>query len=106
MEPRLTLIVSLTIHAGREAEFEQFEAAAARIMARYGGRIERRIRRVASADPNQPDEVHLVTFPDAPSFERYRSDPELRGLAEFRTRAIRETAIWVGVDLALFDGTD
>ena len=41
MTKRLTLIAALYVHPGREAEFGQFEAAAAEIMQRYGGTIER-----------------------------------------------------------------
>ena len=39
--------------------------------------MEWRIRGLPSADPKGPEEVHLVTFPDAPSFERYRSVADL-----------------------------
>jgi hypothetical protein len=94
----LVLVVALYIHDGHEAEFEQFESAAAEVMKRYGGGIERRIRCAPSADGSQPYEVHIVAFPDAAAYERYRSDEELRGLAELRRRAIRETRVWSGAD--------
>src|SRR5258708_7783714 len=102
MVSRLILVVSLQVHEGREAEFEEFEVQAARIMQRHGGRIERRIRRLPTADPSQPFEVHLESFPDESSFERYRGDPELAGLAELRVTAIRETTLWSGVELPPF----
>ncbi|MGO9451250.1 MAG: hypothetical protein ACLQDV_09445 [Candidatus Binataceae bacterium] len=102
MDSQLTLVVALHIHPGHEAEYEQFESAAARIMSRYGGRIERRIRRTAPA-ADTPYEVHLVTFPDPQAFERYREDAELKGLAEMRARAIRATIVWSGVDLPTFE---
>ena len=98
----LTLVVSLYIHAGREAEFERFEAEAARTMSRFGGRIERRLRRAAATDQSHPDAVHLVTFPDAESFDCYRLDSELVGLAALRSQAIRQTTIWAGVALSPF----
>lgn len=103
IDAKVTLVVSLSIHAGREAEFEQFESAAARIMRRYGGRIERRIRSAASAEAPQPYEFHVVTFPDEESLGRYRSDTELKGLAELRARAIRDTTVWRGIELPPFD---
>src|SRR6266851_5129744 len=96
---RLTLIVPLYIYDGREAEFEEFESAAARAMKRYGGAIDRRIRCTPSADNSQPYEVHVVTFPDAQAFERYRADDELKGLADLRARAIRATTVWSGHDI-------
>ncbi len=69
-------------------------------MRRYGGRLERRIGFASSAD--QPHEVHIVTFPDRQSFERYRADADLQALAELRARAIRQTTAWVGTDLSSF----
>ena len=102
MQKKLTIVASLFIHPGREADFEQFETAAESIMQRHGGRLERRIGLPASADPNQPHEVHLVTFPDQQSFERYRADADLQALAQLRTRAIRHTTIWIGNDLGAF----
>src|ERR1700688_401171 len=96
MEEKLTIVAALFIHPGREAEFEQFETAAESIMQRQGGRLERRIGFAASADHNQPHEVHIVTFPDQQAFDRYRSDPELQALADLRARAIRQTTVWIG----------
>jgi uncharacterized protein (DUF1330 family) len=102
METKLTLVVALYIQAGREAEFEQFESQAASIMKRYGGAIERRIGCAVIAGDENPHEVHVVTFPDEQSFERYRDDADLSALAELRNRAIRKTTIWRGQDLAAF----
>ncbi len=99
MPTPLTIVAALCIHPCREREFAEFEAAADAIMRRYGGRIERRIGFAASADPDQPHEVHIVTFPDPQSLERYRADTDLQALAELRNRAIRQTTIWIGRDL-------
>ena len=59
---RVVLVAALYMNPGRRAEFDEFETAAARIMRRYGGVIERRMG-MAPADENQPDEVHVVVFP-------------------------------------------
>ena len=98
----VTLVAALYINPGREAEFDRFETAAARIMARHGGAIDRRIRIARAAGDNLPHEVHIVSFPDATSLQRYRTDPELQGLAELRTSALRETVVWTGSDLPRF----
>ena len=90
MPTKLTIVAALFINPGREAEFEQFETAAESIMRRYGGRLERRIG-FAGRKPDHPHEVHIVTFPDQQSFERYRTDADLQALAELRTRAIHHT---------------
>src|ERR1700730_6125197 len=102
MEEKLIIVASLFIHPGREASFKRFETAAESIMRRHGGCLERRIGFPASEDPNQPHEVHIVTFPDQQSFQRYRADTDLQALAELRTRAIRHTTIWIGSDLGSF----
>lgn len=96
------LVVALFVNPGHEAEFEQFESAAAMIMRRHGGAVERRIRCMPHVGDNPPHEVHIVVFPDEQSFERYRNDPDLRTLADLRTRAIRQTMIWRGADVAAF----
>jgi len=99
----VTLVAALYLNPGREAEFDRFETAAARIMARHGGTIDRRIRIAPrAAGENLPHEVHIVSFPDDTSLQRYRTDPELQGLAELRTSAIRETVVWTGSDLPRF----
>jgi len=103
MSTKITLVVSLYIHPARESDFEQFETAAARIMRRHGGNLERRIAIAPAPDNSQPHEVHLVTFPDERSLERYRSDPDLQALADLRARAIRQTTLWSGADRAYFD---
>jgi antibiotic biosynthesis monooxygenase (ABM) superfamily enzyme len=98
----ITLVVLLRVHAGRGAEYERFEAAASRVMRRYGGSIERRIA-LAGGGSERPDEVHLVRFPDAESFARYRADPPIGELAALRASAIRDTTIWEGREAPAFD---
>jgi uncharacterized protein (DUF1330 family) len=104
---KLTIVVSLCINHGCEVEFEHFESAAAQIMRKHGGAIERRIRFATQPEhrqpgDGQPDEVHVVTFHDAASFERYRADPDLKPLAALRSRAISFTRVWLGTDLSSF----
>ncbi|HKV54458.1 MAG TPA: DUF1330 domain-containing protein [Candidatus Binataceae bacterium] len=98
-EARLTLVVALFVVDGHEAEFERFESAAATIMARYGGVLERRIACGSSSGEDGPHEVHIVTFPDRQAFERYRDDADLRAMTEIRERTIGRTIVWTGVDL-------
>jgi hypothetical protein len=100
MPNKVTIVAALYIHPGREAEFAQFETAAESIMQRYGGRLERRIGFPPGTE--QPHEVHLVTFPDQPAFEKYRADADLLALADLRALAIRQTTAWLGGDLGSF----
>lgn len=99
---KITVIAFLYLKPGGEAEFERFESAAAKIMARYGGSIERRI--ACTPSDSQPNEVHILTFPDEQSFGRYRNDAELQALSPIRARAIRQTVIWQGTDAPPFPG--
>ncbi len=103
MNKPITLVVALFIHPDRRAEFESFETQAAEIMSRVGGRIERRIACSTKDDPSAPDEVHLVTFPDVESYNRYRESSELQALASLRASAIRKTVVWRGTELPPFD---
>jgi antibiotic biosynthesis monooxygenase (ABM) superfamily enzyme len=97
----VTMVAALYINPGKEAEFERFESAAAKIMRRHGGAITRRIRCAPSTDQSAPYEIHILDFPDAAAFASYRSDAELAAMAELRTSAIRQTTVWIGADLPL-----
>jgi uncharacterized protein (DUF1330 family) len=99
MSNRLILLVSLYIHPGQEVAFREFESAAARIMGRYGGRVER-VMRPGRVVPEGavPHEVHLVSFPDEAALAAYRADVELAGLAALRQAAIARTEILFGVE--------
>ena len=100
----LSLVVLLSVDPVHEGDYEHYEAVASQIMARYGGRIERRITFAAddTATPaDRPDEVHIVTFPSEERFEAYRADADLEALAEVRARVIKRTQIWRGEDLPL-----
>lgn len=98
----ITLVVRLWIYEGRTAEFEAFERAAARIMNRYGGAVERVVRLtppdVPGSTDDPPFEVHLVRFPGRAAFEAYRADADLAALAPARAAAIRRTEVFLGTD--------
>ena len=90
----LRLVVLLFVEDGQLAAFKDYERRAERIMARYGGVIEQRVRLESAGDGSQPDEVHLVRFPGDASFDAYRTDQDTLALAELRSRVIRETVVW------------
>lgn len=92
--PRLTLVVLLFVDPEHVDDFEEFERRAATIMARYGGRIERRMVLETDEGSPRPHEIHVVTFPDEEAFDGYGADPETRAMAALRERVIRRTAIW------------
>jgi antibiotic biosynthesis monooxygenase (ABM) superfamily enzyme len=98
MSERFVLLVHLWIHPGQEAAFEAFEREAARVMARYKGRIDSAIRMTPSDAPKDatPFEVHVVSFPDKAAWEAYGQDPEALKLREKRGRIIARTALMQG----------
>lgn len=89
----LVLLVHLWLHDGQEAALESFEETVVALLRRHGGVIERVIRPLPTPDADLPFEVHVVRFPDRPSFERYRADPEVTSLAERRAAIVRRTEL-------------
>ena len=80
-------------------QFSSPQTAAARIMKKYGGRVERVIRpTAANVSDALPYEVHVVTFPSHEQFEAYRADAELTSFATLRQTAIARTEILIGKD--------
>lgn len=95
--PPLYILVRLWIHKGLEAEFEAYERKVARIMARYGGVVERAIRTSKALDgSDEPFEVHVLTFPSRDLYDAYRDDAERRSLSHERAGIITRTDILVG----------
>ena len=96
--PPLYVLVRLWIHNGLEAKFEAYERKVSRIMARYGGVIERAIRTSEASDDgsDEPFEVHVLKFPSRDLYEAYRDDAERRSLSGERAGIITNTDIFVG----------
>ena len=96
--PPLYIVVRLWVRSGREAEFDAYERKVARIMARYGGVIERAVRVSGAADEGseEPFEVHVLKFPSRDRYDAYRDDAERRSLGDERARLIAKTDTLVG----------
>lgn len=95
---RLTLIVTLTVARTELDGFRRYEHAAAAILRKYGGAIERVIEGRAEPHASELTEVHLVSFPNEAAFDAYRGDPELGALSALRERSILRTQILFGAD--------
>lgn len=96
MPDRVIRIVSLWIRPGQEAAFDAYERAAARIMAKHGGRIDLAMR--PESVPGAPFEVLGVSFPDREAASRYAQDPETLLLRVGRESIICRTDIVDGVE--------
>jgi uncharacterized protein (DUF1330 family) len=92
----MTLVAILSIEPSQLAVFREFERSAARIMLRYGGRIERVVAIPAPAPGAPLKEVHLVTFPDHAAFRAYQQDPELTELMPVRAASLLRTELLIG----------
>jgi len=94
----VTLVVILTVRCGAVEEFRAFERGAARVMARYGGAIERAVVVPPEEGSELLKEIHIVTFPDEQARAAYRADPELRSIAHLRDAAVVKTEVLIGED--------
>jgi uncharacterized protein (DUF1330 family) len=99
---RVCLVVSLWLKTADVAAFEAFERAAALVMAKHGGRIDRVVRRTDTDAGDGPFEVHVVSFPDWSAFDSYRSDPAFKALLPQRERLIARTEIWRGEERPVY----
>lgn len=97
LTPPVYIIVRLWIHRGLDAEFEAYERKVSRIMARYGGVIERAIRTSRASDrSDEPFEVHVLKFPSQDLYDAYTKDAERRSLSGERAGIITNSDILVG----------
>jgi antibiotic biosynthesis monooxygenase (ABM) superfamily enzyme len=96
--PQLYILVRLWIHKGRETEFETYESKVSRIMARYGGVIERAIRTIMAPNdkPDEPFEIHVVRFPSRDLYDAYLNDADRRSLSDERARIITNSDSLIG----------
>ena len=95
--PPLYIVVRLWIRKGCETAFEAYETKVSRIMARYGGVIDRAVRVSGAAEESEaPFEVHLLRFPSRALYDDYLNDPERRSLSEERAGIIANSDSLVG----------
>ena len=76
----LLLVLVVDVPADGVAAFQRYEELVLPLLARHGGRLERRLR---TADALA--EVHVVRFRDRGAYEEYAADPErarARGVLE------------------------
>lgn len=101
----LYVLVRLWIRDGQEARFEAYERKVFRLAVRYGGAIERVIRRAGSTstESEPPFEVHVVRFPSEERYEAYRRDPDRDALAAERAEVIARSDVLVGFDGPRYD---
>lgn len=87
----MLLVAILTVARAQLDAFRAYEHAAAKIMARHGGAIERAL--VVDDGGDTLRELHVVRFASAEGFARYQQDPEHAALAEDRARCVLHTEV-------------
>jgi uncharacterized protein (DUF1330 family) len=83
----------LYIHAGKEAAFDEFEAAVIALMGKHGGELLLRLRPtqedMIAGSMELPYEVHLVRFPSDEALAAYAADPERQRLLHRKKESVR-----------------
>lgn len=81
------------LNEGQEAVFDQFEAVAIPLIAKYNGQLMLRLRPSAEdfigASIEKPYEIHLVSFPSEADFSAFMRDEERKRFLHLKEQAIR-----------------
>ena len=77
----MTLVAILTVRREAIDKFRAYEAHAAQVMKKHGGRFERTVVVVPEGSPELMKEIHVVTFPNEQAFAAYRKDERLTKFA-------------------------
>ncbi len=92
------------LHPGQQDAPRRYENLALPVFRRHRGRFERILspwraadQSANSAEPDEPDEIHLLRFETAGGLEAVRRDPEMAALAPLR-REIVGKALLLRVD--------
>ena len=96
-KPSFIITVLLWVREGRESQFDRYEQKAITIMAGYGGRLETAILVESATSEQPPTQIHVLKFPNAKAFEKYRNDAELLSLQEERRACIEHTEVYAGL---------
>ncbi len=91
---------------GQREALRQYERRVLPVFKRHGGAFERIWIPAAAptdplADPDAPDEVHLLRFDREDGLEAARRDPEMQALAALRARIVRKAVLLRVADVPL-----
>ncbi|KAA5544233.1 DUF1330 domain-containing protein [Adhaeribacter rhizoryzae] len=89
-----TLLVYL--REGQDPIYQAYENKVLPLLPKYNGRLELRLKSNKTA-PNQPDEIHVASFPSVADFEAYRDDPERLNSAGMFQDSVAEAVLVQGV---------
>lgn len=85
---------------GQEKIFDQFEALAIPIIAKYNGKLLLRLRPAekdyVESNVEKPFEIHLVEFDSEQDFENFMKDDERKKFLHLKERSIRASTLIKG----------
>lgn len=88
---------------GQEKIFDQFEAVAIPLIAKYNGKLLFRVRPTESSfienQIDKPYEIHLVEFASDQDFENFKRDEERKKFLHLKEQSIRSSTMILGSKL-------
>jgi uncharacterized protein (DUF1330 family) len=85
------------VRPGREGTFDEFEAIAIPLIAKYGGELLLRLRptpeSVVARSIDVPYEVHLVRFPSDEALDRFAADEERQRALHLKDDAVQSSLV-------------
>lgn len=89
----VTLCVLLWPHEGRAEALAAYEDQVLVLVADHGGQVLQRARTVGAPGEGEPQEVHLIEFPDEAALDAYLVDPRRTRMSGQRDAAIARTQV-------------
>jgi hypothetical protein len=87
----MRLLVTIELKGADLAAFEAYEATVLPLLAKYGARLEMRLRAL-----DDSSETHLLSFPNAEAFQGYLADPaRAAALPQWVRSGAKSTAVEV-----------
>lgn len=90
----IQIVVLLYVGEGGVTALRKHEAEMAPIIYRHGGQIIS-ASHPSAPQPGDPDEIHILHFPDMAAFDDFRNDPDYLAKAEERHQAIRDARLYI-----------
>lgn len=90
-------VALIYLQPAQQDALRRYENLALPVFRRHGGRFERILSPMrmpgGQADPEVPDEIHLLRFETAEGLDAVRRDPEMLALAPLRREIVRKALL-------------
>jgi antibiotic biosynthesis monooxygenase (ABM) superfamily enzyme len=106
----LVYVIQLVyVKPGQERTFEEFEAVAIPLIAKYRGELLLRVRpgqeSIIESTIDAPYEIHVVSFQSEDDFERFKRDEDRKKYLHLKEQSISKVLLIQGNALATDTGT-